>query len=75
VHPAQGVAAFVERHVPLRVIGVQARPPELVDAEAAGEEAALVCVAFELDEIDARQALLGELHRGQLTPIGRWRPL
>src|SRR5262245_17186970 len=70
VHAAQRVAMRVERDVALRKLGVQAGPGELVDAEAAREEPALVGAPLELDEEHAWQALLDELHAPSLPCSG-----
>ena len=58
VHAPERAGGAVERHVALDEPIDEPHPRELVGAEAAGEEAALVVVPIELDRVGA-----GHLHR------------
>ena len=63
VHAADGPGQPVERDVALHHRRIEALFGELVDAEAAGEEPAVVHDALEFDDEDAADPRLRELHR------------
>ncbi len=67
VHPAQRALAPVEREVRLGDDGLQPVLVELVLAERAGEEAAVVLSALEVD--DERSRELGLLEDHCTTPV------